>query len=617
MEVQVIEKIQGRIDRATGLKINTRLRVAAYARVSTDSEDQLNSFESQVKYYNEKINKNNEWLFVEVYADESISGTQDYKRSNFMRMIQDSLNGKIDLILTKSISRFARNTLDTLKYVRMLKEKNVAILFEEENINTLEMAGELLLTILSSVAQQESETISSHVKLGLKMKQQRGELIGYNGCLGYTYDKESKSISVNEEEAEIVRYIFNRYAQGVGSSIIAKELTNMKYQTPKGLTVWSDSTVRRILKNEKYKGDVLQGKTYTTDPITHKRVVNMGEENQYYIKEHHQAIIEPELFDKVQQILEKRAGSREKGKRKGNYSRKYPFSSRIYCGFCGTVLTRRNWNSGTKNAAPVWHCMNFVKRGKTECPKCKAIKETIIENCFIEAYKILCSDKGDIVEKFINRMNNIITENSSDKLIENIELEKKKLNSKMNKLIDLSLDNAIDRDTFLERKEKLQTQIEQLNMKQEKLMLDERNNTNRKLSLSKIRKFFETGEIVTEFDKDAFEILIKQVIVGGYDEKENTDPHAITFVLKNDNFINSKEYLQSSYNVGKLNLQESNHPCGVLLGAISTRFDTIAQFTAFEDFVSFEKKSKNKVKRVENRKIKVTIEVNMVCGVVK
>ena len=166
-----------------------------------------------------------------------------------MRMIQDSMNGKIDLILTKSISRFARNTLDTLKYVRMLKEKNVAILFEEENINTLEMAGELLLTILSSVAQQESETISSHVKLGLKMKQQRGELIGYNGCLGYTYDKENKSISINQEEAEIVKYIFNRYTQGVGSSIIARELTNMKYLTQKGLTRWSDSTVRRILKN--------------------------------------------------------------------------------------------------------------------------------------------------------------------------------------------------------------------------------------------------------------------------------------------------------------------------------------------------------------------------------
>lgn len=392
MEVQVIEKIQGRIDRTTGLQINRKLKVAAYARVSTDSEDQLNSFESQVKYYNEKISKNIEWSFVEVYADESISGTQDYKWSNFMRMIQDSINGKIDLILTKSISRFARNTLDTLKYVRMLKEKNVAILFEEENINTLEMAGELLLTILSSVAQQESETISSHV----------------------------------------------------------------------------------------YKGDVLQGKTYTTDPITHKRVINMGEENQYYIKEHHTAIIEPELFDKVQQILEKRAGSRSKGKRRGNYSRKYPFSSRIYCGFCGTVLTRRNWNSKTKNETLVWHCMNFVKRGKQECPKCKAMRETVIENCFVDVYKILCSNKGDIVNKFITKINNIITENSSSELIENIETEKEKLKSKMNKLIDLSLENAIDRETFLERKEKMQNQIEQLNLKQEKLVLDERNKTNRK-----------------------------------------------------------------------------------------------------------------------------------------
>ena len=316
MEVQVIEKVQGRIDRTTGLQINRKLKVAAYARVSTDSEDQLNSFESQVKYYNEKISKNIEWSFVEVFADESISGTQDYKRSNFMRMIQDSMNGKIDLILTR----------------------------------------------------------------------------------------------------------------------------------------WSDSTVRRILKNEKYKGDVLQGKTYTTDPITHKRVINMGEKNQYYIKEHHTAIIEPELFDKVQQILEKRAGSRSKGKRRDNYSRKYPFSSRIYCGFCGTVLTRRNWNSRTKNETPVWHCMNFVKRGKQECPKCKAMREKVIENCFVDAYKILCSNKGDIVNKFITRINNIITENSSNNLIENIETEKEKLKSKMNKLIDLSLENAIDRDIFLGEK---------------------------------------------------------------------------------------------------------------------------------------------------------------------
>ena len=222
MQVKVIKKIDGKLDRRTGKVITDRLRVCAYCRVSTGDEEQINSYESQKKYYDEKINSNSLWVFAGIYADEAITGTLDYKRNEFMRMITDAMEGKFDVIITKSISRFARNTLDTLKYVRMLKEKNVAILFEEENINTLEMAGELLLTILSSVAQQESETISSHVKLGLKMKQQRGELIGYNGCLGYTYDKESKSISVNEEEAEIVKYIFNRYAQGVGSSIIAK-----------------------------------------------------------------------------------------------------------------------------------------------------------------------------------------------------------------------------------------------------------------------------------------------------------------------------------------------------------------------------------------------------------
>ena len=567
MEVQVIEKIQGRIDRTTGLKINERLKVAAYARVSTDSEDQLNSFESQVKYYNDKISQKLEWSLVEVYADESISGTQDYKRSNFMRMIADAMSGKIDLILTKSISRFARNTLDTLKYVRMLKEKNVAILFEEENINTLEMAGELLLTILSSVAQQESETISAHVKLGLKMKQQRGELIGYNGCLGYNYNKENKSISINHEEAEIIRYIFNRYSQGVGSRIIARELTNMKYQTPKGLTTWSDSTVRRILKNEKYKGDVLQGKTYTTDPITHKRVVNMGEENQYYIKDHHQAIVEPELFEKVQHILEKRAGARGKGKIKANYSRKYPFSSRIYCGFCGTILTRRNWNSGTKNQTAVWHCMKFVKKGKQECPKCKAIRESIIEKCFIEVYQILCNNKGDIINKFILRMNNIITQNSTEKLIKNIETEKEKLKSKMNKLIDLSIENVIDRETFLERKEKIQNKINQLNLEQEKLILEEENKQSKELSLNKLKKYLENGKIITEFDKDAFEILVKQVIVGGYDEKNNLDPKSITFVLRNESNINYKDYLQGGNEENKNNLQKNSDTCGVLFCA--------------------------------------------------
>src|SRR5574344_25655 len=185
MEITLIKKNDERINRKTGRPMG-RLRTVAYARVSTDNDEQLNSYESQKKYYKEKIVSNSEWSFAGIYADEGISGTQDFKRENFMKMIEDGMGSKFDLILTKSISRFARNTLDTLKYVRLLKEKNIAILFEEENINTLEMSGELLLTVLSSVAQQESETISSHVKLGLKMKSERGELVGFNNCYGYS-----------------------------------------------------------------------------------------------------------------------------------------------------------------------------------------------------------------------------------------------------------------------------------------------------------------------------------------------------------------------------------------------------------------------------------------------
>ena len=296
MEIQVIEKTNGRINRVTGTTIKERLRVCAYCRVSTDNEEQLNSYQSRLKYYDEKINSKSEWQFVGIYSDEAISGTLDFKRTGFMKMIQDSMEGKIDMILTKSISRFARNTLDTLKYVRMLKEKNVAILFEEENINTGSGQGELVLTLLSAMAQQESENISSHVLLGLKMKK-------------------------------------DRYVEGVGSSTIAKELTAKGIKTPKGGIKWCESTVRGILKNEKYIGDVLMGKTFTIDPISHKRLSNLGEVDKHYLKEHHEPIISKELFDRVQEIRTKRAGNRETGRRNDNYSKKYPFSSKLYCGF--------------------------------------------------------------------------------------------------------------------------------------------------------------------------------------------------------------------------------------------------------------------------------------------
>ena len=253
MEVSIIKKINGRVNRETGTLLLEKLKVTAYCRVSTDSEDQLNSYRAQKNYYDEKIRSNDSWNFVGIYADEGISGTKDSNRVEFMRMISDGLNGKFDIILTKSISRFARNTLDTLKYVRMLRERNVGIIFEEEGINTLEMSGELLLTILSSVAQQESENISEHVKLGLKMRKEKGEMIGFNNCLGYEYNREKNEMIIKEDEAEIVKYIFNRYCEGIGCKTIGRELSNMKIKTPLGSDTWSESSILRIIKNEKYK----------------------------------------------------------------------------------------------------------------------------------------------------------------------------------------------------------------------------------------------------------------------------------------------------------------------------------------------------------------------------
>lgn len=347
-DVQVIKANRSE-NRIRGRKVEV-LRVAAYCRVSTDSEDQLNSYKSQVTYYTDLIKKKHEWTLADIYADEAITGTQVAKREDFQRMINDCMNGDIDMVITKSISRFARNTLDTLKYVRMLKEKGIAVFFEDENINTLTMDGELLLVVLSSVAQQEVENISSNVKKGLKMKMQRGELVGFQGCLGYDYHKDTKSISVNEKEAEIVRYIFNRYIEGAGCTVIGNELENLGYKTKYGSSKWVQSTVIGIIKNEKYKGDLLLGKTFTVDPISKRRLENFGEEDKFYIRDHHEPIISEEIFEEAQKILAKRNTNRnvhQEGQKRNKFSRKYAFSCMIKCGFCGGTLTRRNWHSSS------------------------------------------------------------------------------------------------------------------------------------------------------------------------------------------------------------------------------------------------------------------------------
>lgn len=596
MQVTVIKKKEGRLDRNTGTIINGKLRACAYARVSTDSEDQKNSYESQLQYYKNKINSNPLWSFVDVYADEAISGTLDYKRDDFMRMISDALEGKIDLILTKSVSRFARNTVDSLKYIRKLKEKNVAVYFEEEGINTLEMSGELLITILSAVAQQESETISSHVLLGLKMKKERGEMIAFNKCLGYKYNYETKTMEINEEEAKIVRYIFNRYCEGMGANNIAKELTKSKYKSPRGSDEWSDSTVRGIIKNEKYKGDVLQGKTFTIDPISHKRLSNMGEVDQYYTEDHHEAIISRELFDKAQKILATRRGTREKGKRRNNLSMKYPFSSKLYCGFCGTVLVRRNLYPNTNYSKRVWHCMKYVKNGKKYCPNCKVIGEEIIENCFMKAYKILSSGNKEIIERFLNRVDSVIKENNSEILIHKLEIQKDEINQKINKLLELTMDGTIDRETYKRRKTEFNKEISKLEEDQAKLQNELEDEKRIDSGIEKIRKIFRNDAVMEQFDKDVFDALVYKVIIGEK-TKNGNDPYAIKFIFKSGfETYNAEEDIE---------LIETK-----LKTAIAMEESTILDFVSSQSFTRFEKNDDGSLSKNIQNNVHVKVLLN-------
>ncbi|MBV4420352.1 recombinase family protein [Clostridium tyrobutyricum] len=531
-EVQIIKANADGIKGRRRSKTFERIRVAAYCRVSTDSEEQIHSYNSQVSHYKSLVESKPEWSLVDIYADEGITGTQVLKRTDFQRMINDALDDKIDLIITKSISRFARNTLDTLKYVRLLKERNVAILFEKENINTLTMNGEMLLVILSSLAQQEVESTSANVKMGLKMKMKRGELVGFQGCLGYDYDPVTKSISVNEEEAEVVRYIFQRYIDGAGCFVIAKELTKLKYKTKRGNTKWGESTVRGIIKNEKYKGDILLGKTFTLDPISHRRLENMGEEEKYYLKDHHEPIISEEMFEEAQRILNKRSEtSTTKGVRQ-KYSRKYAFSSIIKCAFCGATATRRTWHSGYNHEKYVWQCVVACKHGKKNCPDSKGVSEEIIEQAFVESFNIMCRDNKEVIEEFLQDAEKRINTTNCEKELRSIERKIASNEDKIKKLLDMRMEGEIDKENYTLKYNELRESIEKL--KSEKFDMEsnfKEENINKK-RIDEFRKKFNSNKPIEKFDRATFDSIVEQVVLGGETEDGEKNSYMVTFVFK-------------------------------------------------------------------------------------
>ena len=365
-------------------------RVAGYARVSTDSDEQFTSYEAQVDYYTRYIKHNPEWEFVKVYTDEGISGTNTKKRTGFNEMIADATSGKIDLIVTKSVSRFARNTVDSLVTIRKLKEKGVEVYFEKENIYTFDGKGELLLTIMSSLAQEESRSISENVTWGQRKRFADGKVsLPYKQFLGYRKGTDGLP-EVVPEEAIIVRRIYSRFMEGLTPGNIARELTDDGIPTPAGKQQWRASTVESILKNEKYKGAALLQKCFTVDFLTKKKKANEGEVPQYYVEHSHEPIITPEEFDKVQTEFERRK------KISRRYSGKSIFSSRIICGDCGSFFGSKVWNSTGKYRRVIWQC-NSKFKGEHKC-ETPHLDEKMIKSRFLVAFNTILDNKDSILE---------------------------------------------------------------------------------------------------------------------------------------------------------------------------------------------------------------------------
>ena len=378
------------------------LKVAAYCRVSTDDKEQKTSYEAQIQYYTDKINKNPEWQMAGIFADEGITGTQAKKRPEFLKMIRLCRQGKIDVILTKSLSRFARNTVDSLNYIRELRTLGIAVISEKENINTLTAESEMLITIMSCFAQAESESISKNVAWGIRQSFKNGNVpMQYARLLGYQKGKNDLP-EIVPQEAEIVKEIFRRYLDGASMEQIAEGLNSRGLTTKGSGSPYRKIVIQRILTNEKYTGDALLQKTYITDCITKKSRKNNGELPMYLVKNHHEPIISRADFNRVQEEMARRGAKKAIANKltkteQGKYSAKYALSELLVCGECGTHYRRVTWTAkGFKEIK--WRCINRIQYGKKNCHSSPTVDEQALHKAIVSAINEFCEVKDDVAK---------------------------------------------------------------------------------------------------------------------------------------------------------------------------------------------------------------------------
>ncbi len=486
-------------------------KVAAYARVSTDSDEQFTSYEAQIDYYTKFITQREDWQFVKVYTDEGISGTSTKRRDGFKEMIQDALNGKIDLIVTKSVSRFARNTVDSLVTVRKLKENGTEIFFEKENIYTFDSKGELLITIMSSLAQEESRSLSENVTWGQRKSFSDGKVkMNFKRFLGYEKGKDGKPV-INEAEAKIVRLIYRLYMDGKTPSGICRELERLGIATVSGKPRWSGSTVRSILTNERYKGDALLQKKFTVDFLTKKMKVNEGEVPQYYVEDSHPAIIPKLEFDIVQAEMARR---QKLGKA---YSGNSIYSSKIVCADCGGFYGSKLWHFKDKYKCNIYQCNSKFKNSE----KCKTpnLTEEEIQNIFIEAYNIAMKDKTRVLEDCDLMIETVCDCTELDAKIETLNEELNVVSELVSQCINENAQKKQSQKAYDKKYNSLVRRYEKAEKRLNTVTAErtERTNKEREMQIF-IEALRDKPESITTFDEELWITLVEKVEVS-HDKK--------------------------------------------------------------------------------------------------
>ncbi|MCL2857193.1 MAG: recombinase family protein [Oscillospiraceae bacterium] len=441
------------------------LRVGAYCRVSTDKGDQANSFESQQRYFREYIERQSNWELTEIFADEGKSGTSTKRRASFNNMIDAAKRGKLDLIITKEISRFARNTLDSIYYTRELKRIGVGVVFVNDNINTLEPDAELRLTIMSSIAQEESRRTSERVKWGQRRRMEQGVVFGRD-MLGY--DVRGGKMFINEEGAKIVHLIFHKFVvESKGCHTIARELREAGIQTSSRMKEWSDTAILRVIRNEKYCGDLVQKKTFTSDYLSHEKKRNRGEEEFVILKDHHQPIISRQTFEQAGAILDSRAPSRENKTKHGN---RYPLSGKMKCGKCAASLVPHSRKRGDGSRVKTWRCYEASRNGAPKvdaagnhvgCKGTRMYEDEAI--CIIRSLmSSIDLDRKKIRQSAMRLAHKAIENSKPDLDVSKLRSRLRRIEEKRTKLLDLYISDELPKSEYIATRYKCDTQVEEL-----------------------------------------------------------------------------------------------------------------------------------------------------------